>query len=109
MRLWFLSWISLSSSFRDSSMTRYARRRSCGESPSKARVAVGRGLTAVAFMSGHYIISAVHEPFRRGQFVSLGRARAREGHRDDFAEDHHRRARDAGPDLPEKGRARAHA
>src|ERR1700748_3146691 len=70
IRLWFLSWSSLSSSLRDMTMVRYARRRSGAESPSND---VFAGLTAVPFMWAHYIIARLRERGIVAPTVSLYR------------------------------------
>src|SRR5688500_8735109 len=61
MRLWFLSWISLSSIFRDSTIVRYARSTSAAARPdSPAAVRAGLVLlpllTAVPFMRGESFV-----------------------------------------------------
>src|SRR3982751_3442937 len=87
IRLWFLSWISLSSSLRDSTISRYARSRSAGLKPLYERAGDAFPLlTAVAFMSSDY--PGFHAP--DCEPAPVGRAGPREGHRDDFAEDRHR-------------------
>src|SRR5260370_36041674 len=70
MRLWLLSCSSLSSSLRDVTIVRYARRRSGAESPSKVAFA---GVTAVPFMSPHYIIAGLFKGSDVAQTVSLYR------------------------------------
>src|SRR5437764_1951772 len=122
MWLWFLSWISLSSSLRESTMQRCTARSWSRDKPADvtsldpfaASAPAWRPLTTVAFIHANYstrvdgIFSSHHgHPDRPPP--SLGRDRARKSHRDAVPQSRDRRARDARADLLEAGLPRADA
>ena len=104
--LWFLSWISLSSSLRDRThaavgVEQSRRGRDRRTRAAAAWTACRSPLTTAPFISPNYSIRSsidISSPCMsqtRRSPASVGRNRARKSHRDAVAQDRHRRARDA--------------